>query len=129
MITLCKCGAMTTPGEKYCKSCYIDTLKDDVSKNIFAGGRFYERRDMREEILKILSVYADCHAQEEECSTCNKTTDRIIALIYSEIEKVDNPYPPVYDPEFYDVKAGFENCRYKILSLLRPNNVVGNAEL
>jgi hypothetical protein len=40
---------MTTPGEKYCKSCYIDTLPDNVSKNIFTGGSFYgnERGDMK----------------------------------------------------------------------------------
>ena len=130
MITLCKCGAMTTPGEKYCKSCYIDTLKDDVSKNIFTGGRFYERRNMREKIAQWLSM-SEKYGNFLIWDGLDKSTqenyrvraDRFIDFITEEIEKVAAPGGFAEDIEI------FEQCRQKILSLLRPNNVVGNAEL
>jgi len=44
MACVCKkCGLITSCDEDYCMNCYIDEcMKDKVSKNIFAGGRFYD---------------------------------------------------------------------------------------
>ena len=130
MITLCKCGAMTTPGEKYCKSCYIDTLKDDVGKNIFAGGRFYERRNMREKIKERFI---------EVCGDVAYPTDNMLNValdvIYEEIRGRNLPEAEVERIMANDPNTilGAQMVAHvqlqKILSLLRPNNVVGNAEL
>ena len=35
------CGALTPCGESLCAGCFLDTLEDDVGKNLYLGGRFY----------------------------------------------------------------------------------------
>jgi hypothetical protein len=53
-----------------------------------------------------------------------KATDQIIDLIYGKIEKVENPYGWACKMMKRDIDGahgrGFEDCRQKILSLLRP---------
>jgi hypothetical protein len=50
-------------------------------------------------------------------------TDQIIDLIYGDIEKMENPYfiySQIIDTSEGLRRDGFEECRQKILSLLRP---------
>jgi len=43
MACICeKCGGLTYDcGEELCQQCFIDSLTDDVSKNLASGGHFY----------------------------------------------------------------------------------------
>jgi len=40
-----KCGKPTSCGEKYCDQCFIDQLQTDAEKNIYSGGRFYDKEE------------------------------------------------------------------------------------
>lgn len=44
-----ECGKPTSCGEKYCDKCLVDKLQTDTEKNLYAGGRFYGEKLIKEE--------------------------------------------------------------------------------
>ena len=72
---------------------------------------------MREKILRLkVDTTQVLRETSDAVYLTEHDADQIIDLIYSEIEKVENPY----HPPNYGIWNGFEDCRQKILSLLRP---------
>ena len=81
---------------------------------------------MREEIIQLTTEAIRAGEMRQGCTNhsyyAEKITDQILSYQRKEIEKVENPSKgKEHDYEgghawFYD---GFENCRHKILSLLK----------
>jgi len=53
----------------------------------------------------------------QPCTDWEKFIDQILSLITTEIEKVGNPYDK--HPVTFERHQGFEECRNKILNLLK----------
>ena len=84
---------------------------------------------MKERILAgLLVLYGN--GLKGKPQSCSEVRDKILTLICEEIEKVENPYDETggaFEMKGYSV---FEDCRQKILALLRPvENPVGSVDL
>ena len=84
---------------------------------------------MREKIAELLDESVDDYYRKK-VKSITELTDQILSLICEEIEKVENPYIRLEKTIGKRFTFAFEDCRQKILSLLRPiKNPVGDAEL
>jgi len=43
-----KCGRPAACGERLCDQCFLDSLEDEASKNLFSSGRFYEKEKSKD---------------------------------------------------------------------------------